>query len=95
MHNVIYHNAYFKPHHRRYPEVKDATDRALASLKMIRDAYIADIRKAADPNKAVKFPTSSDITAPYILACNHADGSPKMVSRLLSAEQLIGYERFG
>ena len=45
-----------------------------------KESYIADIRKQGDSNRVVQFPTSSDITAPYILACNHANGDPKMVN---------------
>lgn len=73
---------------RKYPEVKDSTERASSSLKMMREVYIADLKRKGDVGK-VKFPTSSDITAPYILACNHADGNPKMIAMALSGLHLL------
>jgi hypothetical protein len=36
-------------------------------------------RGTGSRDKAVKLPQSSDISAPYILACNYADASPKVV----------------
>lgn len=62
----------------RYPEIKDATERALATLKTIRELYISDIRKNTEMNPSLS--QSNDISAPYILLCNYADATPKLVS---------------
>lgn len=77
---------------RKYPEVKDSTERALSSLKMIREMYVS-MRRSEASSKEVKFPQSSDISAPYILACNYADGSVKLISMALNGMQmLINYD---
>ena len=69
---------------RKHPEIKDSTDRALASLKSIREVYVSDMmRKTAAPSqtkKKMNLPQSSDIVAPYILTCNYGDANPKIVS---------------
>jgi hypothetical protein len=62
----------------RYPEIKDATERALATLKTIRELYISDIRKNTETSPSLS--QSNDISAPYILLCNYADATPKLVS---------------
>eukprot|EP01035_Chromulina_nebulosa_P021215 gene21215-27480_t len=75
---------------KKYPEIKDATDRALSSLRTVREVYIADVmRKDDNSQKSQKFPTSSDLTSPYILACNYADGSSKLISMSLNGLQLL------
>ena len=78
---------------RKHPEIKDSADRALSSLKLIRETYVSDMmRKTGTATTAVtatnnatnkkknNLPQSSDIIAPYILTCNYADASPKIVS---------------
>ena len=56
---------------KRYPEIKDATDRALDTIKVLRDHYISDIRKSNEKSAALS--QSSDVSAPYILLLNYAD----------------------
>ena len=66
---------------RKHPEIKDSTDRAVASLKVIREVYVSDMMKKTqtkDKNKN-HLPQSSDVIAPYILTCNYADANPKIV----------------
>jgi hypothetical protein len=63
--------------------VNDATDRALTSLKMMREIYISDMKKSADKNASL--PQSPDISAPYILLCNHSDASSKLVRSIFTA----------
>ncbi len=48
--------------------------------------YVSEMMRKSSSNlgqnhqkKKVSFPQSSDMTAPYILACNYADASPKIV----------------
>ena len=78
---------------KKYPEVKDATERALVTLKTMREMYVADKMRKSGGDKVVKFPQSSDVSAPYILACNYADANPKMLLLALSGIQmLVNYE---
>lgn len=79
---------------KKYPEVIDATERALATLKTMREMYVADkMRKSGVEKEDVKIPQSSDILAPYILACNYADANPKLLMLALGGIQLlVGYE---
>jgi hypothetical protein len=62
---------------KKYPEVLDASNRALAALKIIRETYVSEIRKRDNSNISVHFKTSSEIVAPYILVCNHVECSQK------------------
>jgi hypothetical protein len=64
---------------RRYPEVKEAAEKALQSLRMIREVYVSDVMRRDTNQKTRAFPTSSDLSAPYILACNYSDGNVKLV----------------
>jgi hypothetical protein len=83
---------------RKYPEVKDSTENALITLKLMRETYVAEVmRKNKEENSNdktnAKFSQSSDITAPYILACNYADANPKLISMALNGIQmLLNYE---
>ena len=47
-------------------------------MKTIRELYISDIRKNTEMNPSLS--QSNDISAPYILLCNYADATPKLVS---------------
>ena len=75
---------------KKYPEVIEATERALATLKTMREMYVADkMRKSGMEKEVVKIPQSSDILAPYILACNYADANHKLLILALSGIQLL------
>lgn len=75
---------------KKYPEVSDASERALDALKSIREVYVSEIMKK---NKSTKLPQSSDILAPYLLVCNYADGSPKVTLLALKGmHQLLTYD---
>lgn len=69
---------------KRHPEIKDSTDRAIATLKIIRETYVSEVMRktASTTSKKFNFPQSSDLIAPYILTCNYAEASSKIV-RLL------------
>ena len=90
-----------------YPEIKDAAENALNCLKLIREEYVKGRGKAkenGDRNSApLKYPVaskkgsglpqSSDILAPYILACNYAEGSTKLLTTALNGvHNLIIFE---
>ena len=73
-----------------YPEVSDATEHALATLKTMREMYVADkMRRSGVEKEDVRIPRSSDIVAPYILACNYADASPKLLLQALNGIQML------
>eukprot|EP01038_Epipyxis_sp_PR26KG_P014215 gene14215-19074_t len=78
---------------KRHPEIRDAAERALLALKSIRETYVADLRRNNNEENSVNnkpsLPQSSDILAPYILACNYADGSPKLITMALNGVQML------
>lgn len=56
--------------------------------------YVSDVMRkdsSIGNTKSPKFPTSSDLTSPYILACNYADGNPKLVSFNLTGVRFTSY----
>lgn len=75
---------------KKYPEVGDACERAIMTLKTMREMYVADkMRKTGLDKEDVKIPQSSDISAPYLLACNYVDAPPKLILMALTGIQLI------
>jgi hypothetical protein len=75
---------------KKYPEVMDATEHALSTLKTMREMYVADkMRKSGLAKEDVKIPQSSDILSPYILACNYADANPKLILMALNGIQML------
>eukprot|EP01041_Mallomonas_annulata_P004581 gene4581-9106_t len=79
---------------KKYPDVRDATDRALITLKTMRESYVAEIMRGGggDTPKIAKY-RSADVSAPYILACNYVDASLKTVMLSLNGLQmLLNYE---
>eukprot|EP00605_Chrysophyceae_sp_TOSAG23-4_P001397 GSChrysophyteH1.ASY1.ANO1.1517.1 assembled CDS len=75
---------------KKYPEVMDATERALTTLKTMREMYVADkMRKSGMAKEDVRIPQSSDIVAPYILACNYSDANPKLLLIALNGIQML------
>ena len=75
-----------------YPEIKEAADKALSVLKNIREEYVRGRGRGrvetSNENGNIRrssgLPQSSDILSPYILACNYADGSTKLLSMALN-----------
>jgi hypothetical protein len=75
---------------KKYPEVAEACERAIMTLKTMREMYVADkMRKTGLDKEDVKIPQSSDISAPYLLACNYVDAPPKLILMALNGIQLI------
>jgi hypothetical protein len=77
---------------KRHPEIKDASDRAVIALRIIRDKYVSEMVKKGNDEKSEKSPhftESSDLVSPYILACNYADGSNKLISMALNGIQML------
>lgn len=80
---------------KKYPEVVEASDRALECLKSLRERYVSQIRKhtAEGTSQPPKLPQSADILAPYLLACNYADGPLRVLTVALhSIRTLATYD---
>ncbi len=73
----------------KFPLVKEAADKALNALKIIRDTYVSDIMKRSNDEKSVKFPQSSDILSPFMLACNYADCTSKLINMALNGIHML------
>jgi hypothetical protein len=74
---------------KKYPEVADASNRALAALKILRETYVSEIRKKDNPTISVKFKPCSEIVSPYILVCNHSESSQKLISLSINGLLLL------
>lgn len=74
---------------KKYPEIVDSSEKAIVAVRSIREIYISDIRNKSLPNSSVRFPRSSDIVSPYILACNYSEGSQKLISQSLNGFLLL------
>eukprot|EP01031_Cornospumella_fuschlensis_P030660 gene30660-37048_t len=74
---------------RKYPEVGEASQKALDSLKVVRELYVNTLRKNVGSSDSPKLPESADLVSPYILLCNHADCSSKLIGQALSGLQSL------
>jgi len=76
---------------KKYPEVSGAADRAAETLKGMREQYVSEVMRKAGGSAGsapAKF-RSAMLTAPYILACNHANASIRIVMMALNGIQLL------
>ena len=71
---------------KRYPEVNDATEQGLITLKIMRESYANSIMKKHNNINIIQ---SSDISKPYILVCNYADCNNKIISIALNGIQML------
>ena len=74
-------------------EVKEAGERALVTLKSMRDAYVAEVMKktlGSDGPKLAKF-RSIHIATPYLLVCSLVDSNlnSKLVMMALNGIQML------
>ncbi len=76
---------------KKYPEVKEATEKALLALKAMRDVYIQEMMK--DKSKSVSLKSSSEVMAPYILILNYSDAAlkPYIQMGLNGIHQMLQY----
>ncbi|KAJ1431793.1 hypothetical protein B484DRAFT_395320, partial [Ochromonadaceae sp. CCMP2298] len=77
---------------RKYPDVIEASEQAVDALKSIRELYVKSIRDSNDRSSertGLKVLQNSDLLAPYLLVCNYADGSPKLVTMALNGLNLL------
>jgi len=77
---------------KKYPEVVEASERAIQAIKLMRESYVGDVmRRASSQHKTDNTSNfrSVMLTGPYILACNHADASTKIVSSFCCLNSLI------
>eukprot|EP00981_Chlorochromonas_danica_P007961 scaffold1931_cov215-Ochromonas_danica.AAC.17 len=77
---------------KRFPEVADAAEQAVDSLKAVREVYINDLRRQ-EASSDLRLPQAADLVSPYILVCNHANCHPKLIGMALnSLSSLLSYE---
>lgn len=77
---------------KRFPEVADAAEQAVDSLKAVREVYINDLRRQ-ETSSDLRLPQAADLVSPYILVCNHANCHPKLIGMALnSLSSLLSYE---
>lgn len=69
---------------KKYPEVLDASIRALQTLKSVRESYISSIRNKDSKLSTPSLTQSSDLLAPFILFCNYSDASSRLVTAALN-----------
>lgn len=74
---------------KRHPEVFEEVERALASLRIIREQYVSELRRRDDGSKSPKLTASSDLVSPYIFACNYVDGNSKMLNTALNGFHML------
>ena len=67
-----------------YPEIKEAADREEYVRGRGRGRGEASTNETGSIRRVSGLPQSSDILSPYILACNYADGSTKLLSMALN-----------
>jgi hypothetical protein len=73
---------------KKYPAVKEATEKSFTALKSMRDSYVADVMRKDAGSHVHKF-RSPDITAPYYMVCSQIDAPPKLISMALVGIQLF------
>lgn len=72
---------------KKYPAVKEATEKSFQALKTMRDLYVAEIMKK-DNSPVNKF-RSPDVTAPYYMVCSQIDAPIKLLTMALGGIQLF------
>ncbi len=80
---------------RKHPEVKDAADKSLATLRTMRESYVSELMKNKASGIIPKLSRyrSSEVCAPYILTCGYTDSSSKVIILALNGLQmLLNYE---
>lgn len=71
---------------KKYPEVVEAAEQALDTLKSVREVYVNDLR---GHSTGLRLPQATDLASPYILICNYADCHHKLVGMALTGLLLL------
>lgn len=76
---------------RKHPEVREAADRALLTLRTMRESYVSEVMRGADNGgsgngsgggpRIAKF-RSAEVSAPYVLALGRGGGGTEMPLKL-------------
>lgn len=84
---------------KKHPGVKEASERAILTLRSLQSRYISAVRAATASNTTSgstpkKHPTTSlfrsqDVLRPFLLACNYPDASSELILVGISAMQLL------
>lgn len=65
---------------KKFPAVREAAERGLSSLRALS--------ASGDPGAPARF-RSADLLRPFLLACNHMQASPKLITPALNAMQTM------
>lgn len=83
---------------RKHPGVKEASERAILTLRTLQNLYVVAVRRATTSSPSLpkhhSHPTttlfrSQDILRPFLLAANYPDASFKLITLALNAMQLL------
>jgi hypothetical protein len=74
---------------KKYPEVAEASERAVARVRKMREQYAAAVRQGQGEAPHLSIFRSQDLLRPFLLACNHADASAKITSMALGSLQHV------
>lgn len=71
---------------KKHPVVKEAAERGIVKLRVLREQYAAAVRElSGESTPPMSMFRSQDLLRPFLLACNHSDCTPKMIGMALGA----------
>ncbi|CAM9675572.1 unnamed protein product, partial [Sphacelaria rigidula] len=75
---------------RRHPVVQEAAERAILKLRNMREEYAVALRRQhAGQAPPLSMFRSQDLLRPFLLACNHSDASPHLISKAMNSMQYL------
>ncbi|CAM9461787.1 unnamed protein product, partial [Ectocarpus sp. 13 AM-2016] len=75
---------------RRHPVVQEAAERAILKLRNMREEYAVALRQQHEGNAPpLSMFRSQDLLRPFLLACNHADASPHLMTMAMDSIQYL------
>jgi len=78
---------------KKLPVVRDAAEKAIDKLRHIRELYAQMLRVEAAPGPGDPIFKSDAVLRPFLLACNHATASQKLlVSSFNSIQRLVSWD---
>ncbi|KAG5179489.1 hypothetical protein JKP88DRAFT_349881 [Tribonema minus] len=72
---------------RKYPEVTEASERAILRLRGMREQYATALRRSGGEAPPLSMFRSQDLLRPFLLACNHSDAPAKLIGMALGSVQ--------
>ncbi|OQR87937.1 hypothetical protein ACHHYP_07821 [Achlya hypogyna] len=78
---------------KKFPVVRDAADKGLETVVLMRQQYAQSMRVEAAPGPGHAVFKSDAILRPFLLACNHATANPKLlISCFNSIQRLVSWD---